>query len=101
MMPAWIILIRVNTHDHGDVRITGRSGNDDFTGSGGQMFGSAFTVAKQSGAFRNNINPQFAPVDFIGLFDGPDGNRIAIILQLIILRGNICLEPAVYRIIFK
>ena len=74
MMPARIILIRVNAHNHGDVRITGRSGNDDFAGSGGQMPGSAFTIAKQSGAFRYNINTPFAPVDFIGRFDGSDGN---------------------------
>ena len=65
------------------------------------MPGGAFTIAKQTGAFRYNINTQFSPVDFIGFLDRPDGNGIAVNLQPVIFSGNICLEPAVHRIIFK
>ena len=88
MVLTGIILVGVDPHDNGDIRITGRRRYDNFAGTGCEMFGGALSIPQYSGRFGHNIHSKIAPTNFFRVFHGPDRYGFAIDFDAVFPGGN-------------
>ena len=76
----------VDAHDHRDVLIFGRGGNDDFFGAGGQVAPGFGRVGEQAGAFDDQLGAQFFPGQARGVLGADHAHIAAVDGQNIVLR---------------
>ena len=69
-----IIHVLVHAHDHGEVGLLGRSGNDDLLGAAFQMHAGLRSGTEDAGGFHHDIHVQILPGQVVGIAFGEAGN---------------------------